>query len=55
VREDGQKLHPAYLFEVKAPSASKYPWDYYTLVSTTPLEDALRPMNQGGCPIVAKL
>jgi branched-chain amino acid transport system substrate-binding protein len=55
VREDGQKLHPAYLFEVKAPSASKYPWDYYTLVSTTPLEDAFRPMNQGGCPMVAKL
>ncbi len=28
IREDGRKIHPAYLFEVKKPSESKGPWDY---------------------------
>ena len=55
IRPDGRVLYDLTLYKVKSPSASKYPWDYYTLVSTTPLEDAFRPMNQGGCPIVAKL
>ncbi len=55
VRQDGQKLHPAYSFQVKLPAAGKYPWDDYTLVSTTPLEDAFGPMHQGGCELVAKL
>ncbi|MDR3534217.1 MAG: ABC transporter substrate-binding protein [Rhodopila sp.] len=54
VREDGQKLHPAYLFEVKTKAESKYPWDYYKLVATTPLEEAFRPMSEGGCPLVTK-
>src|SRR5262249_22320858 len=29
VRADGRVIHPAYLFEVKKPSESKYPYDYY--------------------------
>lgn len=52
VREDGQKLHPAYLFEVKPAKDSRYPWDYYRLVATTPLEEAWRPLNEGGCPMI---
>ena len=36
IRADGRKIHPAYLFEVKKPSESKGPWDYYKLVGTTP-------------------
>ena len=31
IRIDGRKIHPAYLFEVKTPAESKYPWDYYKL------------------------
>ena len=31
IRADGRKLHDAYLFEVKKPAESKYPWDYYKL------------------------
>ena len=54
VREDGQALHPAYLFEVKSPAESKQPWDYYTLRATTPLEEAFRPLKDGGCPMVGK-
>jgi len=36
IREDGRHLTPAYLFEVKTPSESKAPWDYYKLIATTP-------------------
>lgn len=52
IRVDGRKIHPAYLFEVKAPSESKYPWDYYKLVQTIPADLAFRPMNEGGCSLV---
>lgn len=52
IREDGRKLHPAYLFEVKAPGDSKGPWDYYKLLETTSAEDAWRPLSAGGCPLV---
>lgn len=52
VREDGQKLHPAYLFEVKPAKDSRYAWDYYRLVATTSLEEAWRPLAEGGCPMI---
>ena len=52
VREDGRKIHPAYLFEVKKPSESSGPWDYYKLRATVAAEDAFRPLNEGGCPLV---
>ncbi|HEX2942055.1 MAG TPA: ABC transporter substrate-binding protein, partial [Rhodopila sp.] len=35
IREDGRKIHPAYLFEVKQPSESKHEWDLFKLLSTT--------------------
>lgn len=52
IRADGRKLHPVYLFEVKKPGESKAPWDYYKLIATTPAEQAFRPLNEGGCPLV---
>jgi branched-chain amino acid transport system substrate-binding protein len=52
VRADGRKLHPAYLVEVKKPSESKGPWDYYKILATIPADQAFRPMNEGGCPLV---
>ncbi len=52
IRIDGRKIHPAYLFEVKKPSESKYPWDYYKLVETIPADKAFRPLNEGGCYLV---
>ncbi|MEZ5605546.1 MAG: ABC transporter substrate-binding protein [Burkholderiaceae bacterium] len=54
IRADGRKLHPAYLFEVKKPSESKYPYDYYKLLQTIPADKAFRPLDEGGCPLVAK-
>jgi len=52
VRADGRKIHPMYLFEVKKPSESKGPWDYYKVRATIPAEQAFRPLGQGNCPLV---
>jgi branched-chain amino acid transport system substrate-binding protein len=52
VRADGRKIHDMYLFRVKAPDASKGPWDYYELVRTIPAAEAFRPIEEGGCPLV---
>ncbi|MBK6393852.1 MAG: ABC transporter substrate-binding protein [Betaproteobacteria bacterium] len=52
VRADGRKIHPAYLVEVKKPSESKGPWDYYKVRATIPADQAFRPMADGGCPLV---
>ncbi|HPA90375.1 MAG TPA: ABC transporter substrate-binding protein [Quisquiliibacterium sp.] len=54
IRADGRKIHPAYLFEVKKPSESKGPYDYYKLRATVPADQAFRPIDQGDCPLVAK-
>jgi branched-chain amino acid transport system substrate-binding protein len=53
IRADGRKLHPAYLFEVKAPSESKYPGDFYKLRATIPADEAFRPLKDGNCPMVS--
>jgi branched-chain amino acid transport system substrate-binding protein len=54
IRADGRKIHPAYLFEVKQPSESKYPWDYYKLVATIPADEAFLPLEKSACPLVKK-
>ena len=54
IQPNGRKIHPAYLFEVKKPSESKGPWDYYKLVGTTPAEQAFRPLSESVCPLVKK-
>jgi branched-chain amino acid transport system substrate-binding protein len=54
VRADGRKTHPAYLFQVKKPSESKGPYDYYKLLATIPAEEAFRPLATSECPLVAK-
>ena len=53
IRADGRVMNPMYLFQVKSPEESHYPWDYYKLVSTVSADDAFRPMKDGGCPMVA--
>ena len=54
IRADGRKIHPVYLFEVKKPSESKGPYDYYKVLQTIPADKAFRPIDQGNCPLVAK-
>jgi len=52
IRVDGRKIHPAYLFEVKKPSESKGPYDYYKTLATIPADQAFRPLKDGGCSLV---
>ena len=52
IREDGRALHPVYLLEAKKPAESKQSWDVANVIATTPLEEAFRPLNEGGCPLV---
>src|SRR6201990_1470557 len=54
IRADGRKIHPAYLFEVKKPAESKYPWDYYKLIATIPADEAWLPLEKSACPLVKK-
>ena len=53
IRADGRKVHPAYLLEVKAPSESKYPGDFYNVRATIPADEAFRPLKEGNCPLVS--
>src|SRR5690242_17031901 len=52
VDPNGRKRHPAYLFEVKAPSESKHPGDFYILKATIPANEAFRGPKDSGCPLV---
>ncbi|PDT73364.1 ABC transporter permease [Bradyrhizobium sp. C9] len=54
LRIDGRRIIPAYLFEVKKPEESKYPWDYYKLIATISPEDAAKPLEASDCPLVKK-
>lgn len=54
LREDGRLVHDMYLFQVKKPSESKKPWDYYTLKQTIPADQAFKPLAQSECPLVKK-
>ena len=38
---------------IKKPGESKYPWDYYKILQTIPGDEAYRPLDKGGCPLVA--
>jgi branched-chain amino acid transport system substrate-binding protein len=52
IRADGRKIHDLYLFEVKKPSESKGEWDLYKTLATIPIEQAFRPLSEGGCALV---
>jgi branched-chain amino acid transport system substrate-binding protein len=54
IRADGRAIHPMYLYQVKKPSESKSEWDIYKLIATIPAEEAFRPLNAGGCPLVSQ-
>jgi branched-chain amino acid transport system substrate-binding protein len=53
LRIDGRMVHDVYLVRMKKPSESKGPNDLATLVTTIPGDRAFRPLNEGGCPLVA--
>jgi branched-chain amino acid transport system substrate-binding protein len=52
IREDGRMVHDMYLMQLKSPSESTGPWDFYKLLATVPGDQAFRPLQEGGCPMV---
>src|SRR3978361_1496830 len=52
IRIAGRARRPLYLLEAKKPSESKQSWDVAKVVTTTPMEEAWRPLSEGGCPLV---
>ena len=54
IREDGRMVHDMYVVRIKKPDESKYPWDYYKLITTIPAEEAFLPLAQSHCPLLAK-
>ena len=45
-------VHDMYFVQVKTPEESSGPWDYYKILSTIPGDQAFRPLDEGGCPLV---
>jgi branched-chain amino acid transport system substrate-binding protein len=54
LREDGRLVHDMYFSQVKKPSESTRPWDYYNVLGVIPGSQAFRPLAEGGCPLVAR-
>src|SRR5438105_3464837 len=52
VLENGRMVHDMYLFEVKKPSESKKPWDYYKQLAVVPGDKAFPAAKDSGCPLV---
>jgi branched-chain amino acid transport system substrate-binding protein len=54
IREDGRMVHDYYLFQVKTPAASEGPFDVYSPLATVPGDEAFRPLDDGGCPLIRR-
>ena len=48
---NGRMVHDLYLFEVKKPSESKKPWDYYKQLAVVPGDKAFPSAKDSGCPL----
>jgi branched-chain amino acid transport system substrate-binding protein len=51
VLQNGRMVHDLYLFEVKKPSESKKPWDYYKQLAIVPGDKAFPSAKDSGCPL----
>lgn len=54
IREDGRLVKEMYLMEVKKPSESKGPWDYYHVRRVIPAPEVVQPIERSACPLVKK-
>ncbi len=54
IQPNGRTIHNAYLFEVKKPSESKGPWDFYKLIGTVPGDQAFTPLSESKCALLKK-
>ena len=53
IRADGVMIHDMYVMQVKSPGESKYPWDYYKVITVMPGAEAFGPIT-GRCPLAPK-
>ena len=53
LREDNLMVHDLMLVQVKTPDESKYPWDYYKILTKISGDDAFGPPDPA-CPMVKK-
>ncbi|MDR6216368.1 ABC transporter substrate-binding protein [Paracidovorax wautersii] len=51
IRPDGRFAHDMYLVQVKAPSESKEPWDYYKVVSKLPADQVWTTKAESKCTL----
>lgn len=54
IRVDGKFEHDMYLLEVKKPSESTTPWDYYHVRAVIPAKEATLPLSKSVCKLVKK-
>jgi len=54
IRADGRMVHDMYLAQIKKPSESTEPWDYYTIKQVIPGKDAFEPLSESRCSLVKK-
>src|SRR6478735_6818341 len=54
IQPNGRTIHSAYRFEVKKPSESKGPWDFYKLIGTVPGDQAFTPLSESKCALLKK-
>jgi branched-chain amino acid transport system substrate-binding protein len=54
IRADGRVIRDMYLMQAKTPEESKGAWDLVKMIATVPGNEAFRPLDEGGCPLVKK-
>jgi branched-chain amino acid transport system substrate-binding protein len=53
LRPDGRMVHDLVFAQVKTPAESHGEWDLYKVIRRVPGEEVFRPLDKGGCPIIA--
>ena len=51
IRPDGRYVHDMYLMQVKSPSESKVPWDYYKLINKLPGDQVFTTKAESKCAL----
>jgi branched-chain amino acid transport system substrate-binding protein len=54
IREDGRLMKELYLVQVKTPSESRKPWDYYNIRAVVKADAAFQALSKSTCPTVVQ-
>jgi branched-chain amino acid transport system substrate-binding protein len=54
IREDGRMVHDMFLLQVKKPTESTKPWDYYKQLTMVPGAQAFTPLSDSKCALLKK-